>query len=318
MLAALTGLPLMLASVVNHRRTLPVPRHTVLLLARTRRPVVLATLLGHIFRCVYYRSGECVSWGTCKSSWIAQTFGVDIRNVKAARQELESLGWMGQLESHHWHRQRYGGTFVVSLAWDSRNRTSSPGVTERISPPRKTASAPKSPPPESYRNLPTGIKDQKRAAGRLAGVQGQQIKPEGDPRLVHVVPMDLVEPRRVAELFRQAANAGLVRESSMERLQFFAAAERAKRLASRNPAGFFVHLVRHRLWRHVSHADEEAARRILAGMPEFFYGDTPHAKFVCRASAVRTAENQPRQRTATERTAIRELVQRSLDSVPHP
>ena len=30
------------------------------------------------------------------------------------------------LESQHWHRQRYGGTFVVTLAWDCRNRVGPP------------------------------------------------------------------------------------------------------------------------------------------------------------------------------------------------
>ncbi len=299
-LVALTGLASMLAAVKNHRRTLPAPRHTVLLLARSRRPVALATLLGHLLRGMYYRSGECVSWGTCKASWIAQTFGVDVRNVKSARRELEQVGWLRRIESGHWHRQRYGSSFVISLGW-----------TTRISPPRKRASMPKSPPPESDGNLPSEFNHQKRAASRATGVHGQNPKTHESPGLVHVVTMDLVDPPRLADLFQQAAKSGLVKKTSAERLQFFAAAERAKRLGSRNPAGFFLTLVRQRLWHHLSQCDEDAARRKLNRMPEFFYGTVPTTG-TSNALPRNKSERKPE---PTELARIRGLIERSLASV---
>jgi hypothetical protein len=311
--AALTGLPAMLSSVTNHRRTVPIPRHTVLLLARTRRPVSMATVLGLLFRCMYYRSGECVSWGTCKASWVAETFGVDIRNVKAARRELERLGWMRQLDSFHWHRQRYGGSFVVTLAWDSRQSPSGPRKRQTISPPQRASSPAKSPPPESYRDLPSGIKDQKRAAARRAGVQGQP-KGEGAPRLLHVVPMDLQSPGRTANLFHQALRAGLVRDAPTERLRFFAAAERANRLGS-NPGGFFVTMLKKRLWQNISHGEEEAARQTLARMPEFFYGEKSQRRPAATPSAIPSSQKGSALNATPERAAIRELVRRSLASV---
>jgi hypothetical protein len=303
----------MLSSVTNHRRTLPIPRHTVLLLARTRRPVSMATVLGLLFRGMYYRSGECLSWGTCKASWVDETFGVDIRNVKAARRELEQLGWMRQLGSFHWHRQRYGGSFVVTLAWDSRQSTTVPRKPRAISPPRRASSPAKSPPPESYRNLPSGIKDQKRAAARRAGVQGQP-KGEGAPQLLHVVPLDLQDPGRTANLFHQALRAGLVRDAPTERLRFFAAAERAKRLGS-NPGGFFVTMLKKRLWQNISHGEEEAARQALARMPEFFYGVKSQSMPAARPSAIPSSQKGSAHDATPEREAIRELVRRSLASV---
>jgi hypothetical protein len=298
----------MLSAVANHRRTLPIPRHTVLLLARTRRPVVLATVLGHLFRGMYYRSRECVSWGTCKASWIAETFGVDVRNVKAARGELERSGWLRQLDSHHWHRQRYGGSFVIPLAW-----AGSSSRRPRVSSPPIDSSASKSPPPESYRNLPSGIKNQKRKRARVAGVQEQKTKREGEPRLQHVVPADLADPQRTAELFRQALQSGLVNDDALSRLQFFAAAERAKRLGS-NPGGFFVTILKNRLWRNIANCDEERARSELARMPDFFYGGNTCPNTEARPSM------QPKPKHCGEddsmdQATIRQLIRRSLAGV---
>lgn len=308
-LAALRGLPEMLSAVKNHRRTLPIPRHTVLLLARTRRPVFMATVLGQLFRCMYYRSGNCFSWGTCKASWIAEAFGVDVRNVKAARVELESTGWLRQLESQHWHRQRCGGTFVISLVW------SGGGIPpRRVSPPRKRLSTAKSPPPDSYRNLPLEVNHQNRLRARVAGVQGQGRKREGEPQLLHVLPADLLDPQRTAELFRQAIKVGLVKQDVMaERLWFFAVAERAKRRAE-NPGGYFVSVLKQRRWPEMSICDEERARRELIRMPEFFFGNVSK---VTPPRVCHPVEPKLKHRP-TERAGIRELIRRSLASVSEP
>lgn len=310
-LGALTGHSSMVAAVPNSSRVLPVPRHTVLLLARCRRPVLFATVLGQLFRCVYYRSRMCASWGRCKSSWIATAFAVDVRNVKAARQELEARGWMRQVASNHWQRQRYGAAFVVSLQWDSRQDN---GVaTPLVSPPRNSPIAKKSPPPDVYRNLPEGIKHQNRVERGRAGVQGQG-KGEGTPRLLHVVPADLTNPSRTVMLFREALRAGLVANTPSERLKFFAAAERAKRVA-RNPGAFFVAVLRKRLWHHISDRDEEPARRTLPKMPDFFFGESTVSPHVTdhREGGMLAPTRQFTTRAAEDREAIRDTIRRSLD-----
>lgn len=307
-LRALTGHSSMIAVVPNSSRVLPVPRHTVLLLARCRRPVLFATILGQLFRCVYYRSRMSASWGRCKSSWIAAAFGVDVRNVKAARQELEARGWMRQVTSNHWQRQRYGAAFVISLQWDSRQDN---GVgTPTVSPPRNPRVATKSPPPNVYKNLPEGSKHQNRVERGRPGVQGQG-NGEEKPRLLHIVPGDLINPSRTAMLFRDAFRAGLVADTPAERLKFFAAAERAKRLA-RNPGGFFVAVVRQRLWTHISDQDEEQARRVLASMQGFYYGSCSGVAALRNGSDFRVN----RSKMADEnRETVRTTIQFSLRSL---
>jgi len=209
---------------------------------------------------MYYRSGECVSWGTCKASFIATVFGVDVRNVKAARRELEQAGWLRQLQSFHWHRQRYGGTFVVSLQWA---QSTSPA--RQISPPRKSSSTGELPPPESYRNLPSEMKYQKRVPDGGLGISpirsGNQRTPSPKaPTWRHVERLDLADSKRLLALYEQGSRTGAVAATEMDRLHFFTAAEHALAKGTRNPCGMFVHLVKNKLWRFCTERDEDLAR----------------------------------------------------------
>src|SRR5581483_12049950 len=83
-----TGLSDMLALVRNNKRQVPVPRRLLRFLAGGCSRVMVATVFGHLFRCLYYRQGECRPEGLCKASWIADVFGVSERAVKTARHGL--------------------------------------------------------------------------------------------------------------------------------------------------------------------------------------------------------------------------------------
>src|SRR5262249_13613722 len=133
------------------RRLVPVPRRTLRFLAGCKRPVVAATMLAHLVRCLYFKKGECLSRGTCKASWVSQTFGVNLRGVKAARKYLAGLGWLVPQASEHWHRQRWGATVVVNLAWPGPSRGGEPSAEL---PPRTDFSTTELPPPESNKELP--------------------------------------------------------------------------------------------------------------------------------------------------------------------
>src|SRR5262249_49806698 len=45
----------MYAAIPNHARRVPVPRQVVRLIASGCRPSLIATILGHLIRCLYYR-----------------------------------------------------------------------------------------------------------------------------------------------------------------------------------------------------------------------------------------------------------------------
>lgn len=260
------GLETMLLLVGSHRRLVPVPRRVLRVLAAAGGRVLIATVLGHLCRCLYFRAGRCRPVGACKASWIAAVFGVDERNVKAARKRLVALGWLTALDCCQWYKNRFGPRVRVNLEWGrepgARAGARAPSTTS--SPPPRALSTSRTPPPESDKEPPPGYRNQKPACRGPAGDRGREAaRGRGAPTLANVLAEDLSDTGRLLELFRQAVRAGLVRRSEHDRLQFVAAAEPASAAGVRNPAGLFVHLVRRRLWQYLTLADEEAARRRL-------------------------------------------------------
>jgi hypothetical protein len=106
-----------LDEVPNRRRLVPVPRRILRLLAGGARPALIATILGHLFRCLYFKGGQCQAVGRVKASWIADTFGIALRRVKQARQELIALGWLVPLPSRQWALNRWGALIRINLEW---------------------------------------------------------------------------------------------------------------------------------------------------------------------------------------------------------
>jgi hypothetical protein len=166
-----SALGTMLTQITNHNRRVPVPRRLLRFLARGCTRALLATVLGHLFRCLYYRDGQCQPEGLCKASWVAQVFGVSERAVKTARQQLEAIGFLRRTETAQWVLNRYGQKMMINLHW------AGPPLPEARHPEPVAELAPlpaalphKIAPPDSHQQLPTEEKNQKPAAGRPAGV----------------------------------------------------------------------------------------------------------------------------------------------------
>jgi len=246
----------MVGLVANHRRKVPVPRRTLRFLAGVSRPVMIATIVGHLFRCVYYRNGMCIPVGRCKSSWIAETFGVDVRNVKAARSHLRHIGWLALEASSQTAMNRWGAAVTIQLAWEFRQEPK-----RAKPPPPQPVSPPETPPPGIHRKLSMRMIHQKPPAGGRAGVSQ-----EPPPNLNHVLAIDLRDANRLERLFAQAQRRGLSPGGEAARLRFFAAAARALRVGTRNPPGLFASIVRRGLWAHLCLEDEDLACRRMAGM----------------------------------------------------
>lgn len=166
-----TSLAQMLAQIPNHHRRVPVPRRLLRFLAKGCSRVLLATILGHLFRCLYYRQGQCRADGFCKASWIAEVFGVSPRAVKTARQRLEALGFLQRTETPQWVRNRYGQKMTINLQWDGKAMRK----LETPEPRRKTAplvalESPQIAPPDSDSELLTERKYQKSTSSGPTGV----------------------------------------------------------------------------------------------------------------------------------------------------
>ncbi len=245
------------ARIANRRRRVPVPRRTLRFLCRVEQPVMVATALAHLFRCLYAKGRVMAAEGSVAASWVADVFEADIRSVKRSRAKLRDMEWLSARRCDHWHRQRYGQRVAINLAWNPQ--TADPVSVQK--PPRSSESSTPLSPPDSNRKLPNGIKNQKPATPGRLGVQ----KPPASlpPKLRNVQSKDLDDTGRLLELFTQAKKAKLIGASDHERLQFATAAVRAKSRATLNPGGFFARLVRGRLWHHATAEEESLAHAML-------------------------------------------------------
>jgi hypothetical protein len=229
---------------------------------------VVATILGHLFRCLYYRAGECISGGFCKASWISEVFEVDVRNVKAARKFLsETLGLLKFIQTPQSLLNRFGARAVINLSWDGSAVDKSTEEQTELPPPEgETGTG--LPPLEAHKKPFQGQKHQKPITdGRTSGVL--ETEKEEKPTLKHIVSEDLRDTTRLLTLFEEAQEQGIIGGSESERLTFVATAERARLTAISNAPGLFAELVRRRLWHFVTQDDEDRAHKRLR---ENFYG----------------------------------------------
>ena len=293
------GFAAFFAKLPNRNRRVPVPRRTIRLLAGGAAMSLIATILGHLLRCLYYRNGGCESRGTCKASWIAETFGISLRAAKAARKHLVDLKWLLPTPTPQWRMNRYGLTMTVNLGWSVNpdwarldGVPTRPPAAERggeggghVSAPPPAVPGPVPAPPESDRELSRwGSKNQEPAPGsggtgflssRREPVKTPGMVPNSEspaPRLSDVKPEDLRDTARTLELFRQATEAGIASPSEADRLRFVAAAEHARVIGTRNPCGLFVRIVRSKLWSYLTQDDEDAAS---ARLKKHLFGGPP-------------------------------------------
>src|SRR5262245_15504022 len=301
---ALRGIPdrtsfiTMQATIPNLQRRVPVPRPTLRLLALGCRATVIATILGHLIRCLYThaRPLRCVSGGWCKTSWIAEVFQVDRRRIKAARRHLATLGWLEIVAVPQRTLNRWGSYVYVSLTWDRpahatgrQGSLPSAGATTLL-PPLQQFSTTILAPLTSHREPLQEHKHQQLAPrphplvlmphnASLASSSPPQdhFRPDKalpPPTLGHIVPEDLQDTARLLTLFIHAQTLSLIGKSDSDRLTFCALAEHAKVVGSANPCGLFATLVRRQQWHFVTDSDEDVAQ---ARLKAYLYGPAVRA-----------------------------------------
>ena len=281
-------------AVVNLYRRVPVPRQTVRLIAGGCRATVIATMLGHLLRCLYYREQRCLSGGWCKASWIAEVFGIHLRSVKAARKYLVEIGWLRTFHTSQRVGNRWGTYTLISLAWTgpvmARQPDAQAGPPDAQSPPPAEFCTTGLPPlfkeniepfQEFQHQQPAPAADTARSAPppaipppcKKTGVETQPPHitpaPLTPPTLQHIIPDDLRETARLLTLYTQAQEHGLIGTSESARLTFVALAEHARGIGTTNPCGLFAALIRRQCWHYVTDRDEDAAS---ARLKQYWYG----------------------------------------------
>jgi hypothetical protein len=176
---------------------------------------------------------------------------------------LIDIGWLICHETLQWRMNRFGGTVGINLSWMETEKR------RRESPPPRPLSTTKSAPPDSNKKLGTEYKNQKPTFRGPAGVQKKSVC-RSTPTLRNIREADLTDPKNLRELYTQAIACGILGPSDSERLLFYAAAERAKAVATRNAPGLFVWLLRGKRWRYLTQSDEDAAHAKLNGVPNLY------------------------------------------------
>src|SRR5512135_525435 len=135
-----------LAFLANPERRIPVPRRIIRLIAAGARRTLIATILGHLIRCMFYKKGLCHPSGCVKASWIAKVFGVSTCGVKTQRQHLIKEGWLIPLRTSQWTLNQHGLRTAINLAWNSpdsiKDTPAPPPATETAAKDETTAAKP--------------------------------------------------------------------------------------------------------------------------------------------------------------------------------
>jgi len=246
--------PAVIARRFGTRRA-PIPRRMLRYLACTASPSVAATALGQLIHTLHWEGMVCRIHGKCTVKRISDLFGVHSRSIKRARVHLRRIGW---LVSAGDRSGSFAGDSMANLTWrcPSSERRRPKNGRAVVSPFCAKVGTDMSP-HTSKIQLPSGCTHQPPASGRM-GVKKTESKPAKSDHL-HIEPADLEDPKRLVALFDRAVRQGHLRNCAGDRLKFFAAAERARRVSTQNRCGFFAAFIRRGLWDFLSQADEDRA-----------------------------------------------------------
>ena len=244
------------------KRPIPVPRAVLRFLAQQSSAGLGKVMLGYICRglTIERKGGAIRPAGTVKASWLADTLGLSLRTVRYAQAQLRRLGWIGKdIGSKQRKLNRHGSWFQINLQWQPRLKSGGvkPVIACRQIAPLPTRNCTPVAPPKEDRKTPSESKNQK------SGVFRTGTNTHQPPRLSNIRIEDLRDAGRLRALHLLAVAGQWVRDCESDRLNFLAAAVRARTTPSRDPVRVFVSLVRNRRWNHLTHSHEDEARRLL-------------------------------------------------------
>ena len=138
-------------------------------------------------RCLYYHNHRCISGGWCKASWIADVFRMDLRNIKAARKHLVTIGWLQMLDTPQTLCNRWGSYILVNLSWTraamektSQDDAQTPSSESPPPPAFSTTTLP--PPHKAHREPLQELQHQKPAAQAAYFLSPLQCSRRGDQK----------------------------------------------------------------------------------------------------------------------------------------
>ena len=241
------------------KRPVPIPRSMLRFLSRVQTKSLMLTTLCYLVRgLTITMTGEIKKVGSVKASWIASVAGMSLRSVRLARAKLIKLEMISKDESStQWKLNRTGAYFSVITTLKAVENPESPRV---ISAPPIAKIVPIFAPPIENKKTPYGSKYQKTEAGVFSKREVENRVLLMRPTIQNVQKEDLEQFSRSDELYHQACEAGLIKNSEASYLNWFGAAVRAKSAKKGDAAKIFMGIVRKNLWMNITQEQEDRAR----------------------------------------------------------
>ena len=242
-------------------RAIRMPRRLMRHIMRSRpRPLRGALIFGMLLRIMAVKR---YGWykGCLTTALLAEVSGFSQSRIKHERAVLITEGYFERLETPARVRQQYGDWYALA-----HNLPTTSGL--RTKPDKQPPRPPKedNPQPPNRKPVPSYGMERNQFLPPKSGLSRSPSTPEptAPPSWNCIRPEDLREPQRRAALHKDACYKGVIGNSPAERLTFYAAIARARRLGTLNPCGMLRRIVQTTAYhRYIADCDEDQARAWL-------------------------------------------------------
>ena len=263
-------------------RSIRMPRRLMRHIIRSRpRPLRAALIFGMLLRIMAIKR---YGWykGCLTTALLVEVSGFSHSRIKHERAALVTEGYFERLETPARVRQQHGDWYALA-----HNLPTTSGL--RSNPDKQPPRPPKegNPQPPIRKPVPSFGMERNQFLPPNPGLSHLPSTPEptAAPSWNCIRPEDLSEPRRRAALHKDACYNSAIGSTSAERLTFYAAIARARRLGTLNPCGMLRRIVQTTAYHgYIADCDEEQARAWLRELepqpaPKFLALVTPEAAF---------------------------------------
>ena len=242
-------------------RAIRMPRRLMRHIMRSRsRPLRASLIFAMLLRIMPVKR---YGWykGCLTTALLAEVSGFSESRIKHERAALIAEGYFERLETPARVRHQHGDWYALA-----HHLPSSSGLENRTNqqPPRPPKE--QNPQPPIRKPVPSSGMETNQFLPRKPGASRSLSPPEptAAPSWRHIQPEDLRDPQRRVDLHQDACRNGVIGNSPAERLKFYAAIARARRLATRNPCGMLRRIVQTTAYHgYIADCDEDRARTWL-------------------------------------------------------
>ena len=246
----------------NSSRAIRMPRRLLrhIMKSPRPRPVRAAVIFGMLLRIMMVKRNGWYK-GCLTTTLLVGLSGFNESRIKHERAALVREGFFDRLVTPSRVRRRQGDWYALGHDLPVPASLQNAGELQPKKPPKR----PDRQPPIMKPAPSFGIERNQFLSPRPGASRPLSTpEPTAPPSWHHIQPEDLREPRRRAALYKHACDNDVIGDSPAERLTFYAAIARARRLGAINPCGMLRRIVQTTAYHgYIADCDEDQARAWL-------------------------------------------------------